>query len=172
VVYYIDNETHEVKLIQLYEGGDKMKSVITGKKGIALITVIMAIAIIGTGSVFAFSNQNIDTATNNTRNGFMVNENDQTYGTIKTPNTLADLIVSTENTPDLIACVGIDGIQGYCYITDLDGEQPNNPEEALEYMNRLRERRQEMIKTGEQYVRIIPLYAEDGKTIIGEFGIS
>ena len=105
------------------------------------------------------------------RYGFFVNENDQTYGTIKPPVTNDDLKVSEENTPDLIACVGIDGTEGYCYRTDLDGEQPNNPEEAIEYMKRLEERYEEMRRTGEKYIRIIPLYAEDGVTVIGEYGI-
>lgn len=105
------------------------------------------------------------------RFGFFVNENNQTYGTIRPPMTNDDMRVTEENTPDLIACAGIDGTVGYCYRTDLDGEQPNNPKEAIEYMKRLEERYEEMRRTGEKYVRIIPLYAEDGVTVIGEFGI-
>jgi flagellar basal body-associated protein FliL len=106
------------------------------------------------------------------RNGFFVNENDQTYGSIKPPMPGDDMRVTEENTPDLIACAGIDGTEGYCYRTDLDGEQPNTPEEASEYMKRLEDRIAEMKITGEKYLRIIPLYAEDGITVIGEFGIS
>lgn len=106
------------------------------------------------------------------RNGFLVNNNNQTYGTIRPPQTNDDFVVSGKNTPDLIAAVGIDGTEGYVCRIDLDGEQPNNPEEAIEYMEQLNERIVEMKLTGEKYIRIIPLYAEDGETIIGEFGIS
>jgi len=105
------------------------------------------------------------------RYGFFVNENNQTYGTIKPLLPGDDMEVSEKNTPDLIACIGIGGTFGYCYRTDLDGVQPNNPEEALEYMKRLEERYEEMRRTGEIYTRIIPLYAEDGVTISGEFGV-
>ena len=96
---------------------------------------------------------------------YMVNENGQTYGTMA--------FVGPHNPvpPDLIACIGIGGTEGYCYGTDLDGEQPNNPDEAVEYMKRLEARYEEMRRTGEKYVRLIPLYAEDGVTVIGEFGI-
>lgn len=114
----------------------------------------------------------IAAATQLMRYGFFVNKNDQTYGTIKQHMPGDDLRVSEENTPDLIACIGIDGTEGYCFQSDLDGEQPNNPEEALEYMKRLEERLAEMKITGEKYVRIIPLYDKDGETVIGEFGIS
>ena len=105
------------------------------------------------------------------RYGFFVNENNQTYGTAKVLMPGDDMRVSEENTPDLIACIGIDGTFGYCYRTDLDGEQPNNPEEAMERMKRLKERYEEMCRMGEEYVRIIPLYAEDGVIVISEFGV-
>ena len=105
------------------------------------------------------------------RYGFFVNENNQTYGTIKRLMPGDNMEVSEENTPDLIAAIGIDGTYGYVLRTDLDGEQPNNPEEAMEYMKRLEERYEEMRRTGEIYTRIISLYAEDGITVIGEFGI-
>ena len=91
---------------------------------------------------------------------YPVNANGKTYGTLAFTR-----YIGAE--PDLVACLGIDGTYGYCYQTDLDGEQVNNPEEAIEYMQRL----EEMRRNGEQYERIIPLYAEDGITVIGEFGM-
>jgi len=96
---------------------------------------------------------------------YAVNENGQTYGTMAWSGPHNPV------TPDLIACIGIDGTEGYCYSTDLDGEQPDNPDDAMKYMNRLEERYEEMRRNGEQYERIIPLYTEDGVTVIGAFGI-
>ena len=97
---------------------------------------------------------------------YLVNKNGQTYGT------LAGVGPNNPVEPDLIAAVGIDDTTvGYVYKTDLEEDQPNNPDEALEYMRRREERHAEMITTGEKYIRIIPLYAEDGETVIGEFGI-
>ena len=96
---------------------------------------------------------------------YPVNKNGQTFGNMA--------FVGPYNPvrPDLIACIGIDGTEGYCYQTDLNGVQPNNPDEAMEYMNRLVQRYEEMRRNGDMYVRVIPLYAEDGVTVIGEFGI-
>jgi hypothetical protein len=96
---------------------------------------------------------------------YPVNENGQTYGS------MAFVSPNNPTPPDLVACMGIDGTEGYCYNTDLNAGQPNNPEEAIEYMRRLEERHEEMRRTGEEHVRTIPLYAYDGVTIIGEFGI-
>jgi hypothetical protein len=94
------------------------------------------------------------------RNYPNTNDNGQTYG-----------FIEPENVPDLISAIGIDGTEGYVLEIDLIGEQPNNPEEALEIMKRLEERIEEMHITGERFVRIIPFYAADGVTVIGEFGI-
>lgn len=95
---------------------------------------------------------------------YPVNEFGQTYGS----DSYADYLGMS---PELVPCEGSDGTVGYCYLTDLHGEPAKNPEEAMAYMQRLEERREEMSKTGEIYVRVIPLYAIDGRTVIGEFGI-
>jgi len=89
---------------------------------------------------------------------YPVNDNGQTYG--------PDLSDADTSSPDLVACVGIDGTDGYCYKTDLDGYLPNTPEEALDYMKQLQSAKEES-----GYTRVIPLYASDGKTVIGKFGI-
>ena len=69
---------------------------------------------------------------------------------------------SYEDRPDLIAAVGVDGISGYVRKTDLDGDMPNSPEEAVKLMNS-----PEYLYTA----RIIPLYDSEGKKVIGEFRI-
>ena len=62
---------------------------------------------------------------------YPVNENGQTYG-------MENPYIYVGQTPDLIAAVGIDGTEGYIYnsIQDQHGGHPppQNPEEALEYM--------------------------------------
>ncbi|WP_156946533.1 hypothetical protein [Desulfitibacter alkalitolerans] len=82
---------------------------------------------------------------------YRVNEYGQTYGS-------SLFAVSFETEPDLILAKGIDGTLGYVYATDLYGEEPKNPEEALA-----------MQKANAGKDRVIPLYASDGKTIIAEF---
>lgn len=60
--------------------------------------------------------------------------------------------------PDLVAAEGPDGTLGYVKYEDLMGPQPKNPEEAIK-----------MQKEGKLSNRKIPLYAADGKTVIGSF---
>jgi len=79
--------------------------------------------------------------------------------------------------PDLITCESSDGVIGYCYKTDVDraslnGEdRPQTREDAMEYMERLEERYEEIRRTGEKHAYTIPLYAADGVTVIGEFAV-
>lgn len=68
----------------------------------------------------------------------------------------------------LIAALGTNGARGFVKAEDLDGELPSNPEEAVAYMEEMER------KTGygtKKYVRLIPLYAADGVTVIGEFAV-
>jgi hypothetical protein len=78
--------------------------------------------------------------------------------------------------PDLILATGIDGTMGYVLREDLEGTgpltMPTNPKEALEYMEALEALAAEARERGDAYIYTIPLYAEDGRTIISEFGIS
>ena len=74
--------------------------------------------------------------------------------------------------PQLIAAIGIDGTHGYVYADDLNGNMPKNPEEALRYMEQLDAEAARARAAGARFIRTIPLYMEDGETIIGEFGIS
>lgn len=95
------------------------------------------------------------------------NKDGLTYGTLE-----AVAKNPSAETPDLIACEGIDGTIGYCYKTDLDGDQPSNPEEAIKYMEELKEQVSIAVKNRESFLRYIPLYDSDGKAVIGKFGIS
>ena len=75
---------------------------------------------------------------------------------------------------DLIPAIGIDGTHGYVYEHMLHyGPFPrvNNPEEAMEYMEWLTKHQGEMMQAGKTFIWTIPLFAEDGVTIIGEFGV-
>ncbi len=60
--------------------------------------------------------------------------------------------------PDLVAAEGPGGTLGYVKYEDLMGPQPKTPEEAVQ-----------MQKEGKFNNRKIPLYAADGKTVVGSF---
>lgn len=80
---------------------------------------------------------------------YPVNANGQTYGS-------ALAAVSPETEPDLIEAIAADGTEGYVRADDLTPPQPANPSEAAR-------------RNGAGKGRIIPLYAVDGKTVIGTF---
>lgn len=91
------------------------------------------------------------------RGYFETNNNGETYGTY------IDKGDGEWEEPDLMAVVGLNDIEGYVRKVDLYDEenQPNNPEEAIAYME----------KREKEGPRIIPVYEKDGKTIIGEYRI-
>ena len=97
------------------------------------------------------ANNNVNPTT--ARPSFPKNENGQTYGSASDAS-------SPDEEPDLIKAYGVDGTIGYVLKKDLDGEMPNNPEEALEQQ-----------KNRPPGGRDIPLYDVDGKTVIGVFHI-
>jgi hypothetical protein len=82
---------------------------------------------------------------------FPTNEFGETYGS-------ALGVSPYEKEPDLIGAVGIDGTIGYIRLTELNGEEPKTPEEAL-------------AQQAKENGREINLYKSDGKTIIGKFVI-
>jgi hypothetical protein len=101
---------------------------------------------------------------------YSVNANGQTYGSgLHSEFEDADA-------PDLIFATGIDGIEGYVLKTDLEGTgslaKPQNPDEAMVYMEQLEGLSNEAAARGEKYVYYIPLYESDGTTVIGQFGVS
>ncbi len=89
------------------------------------------------------------------------NDNGQTYGSE---------LASTEydNGPDLISVEMENGETGYVYRDEFydNANQPNNPEEAVAYMEMVEKN---VKKYG--YYKLIPVYKEDGKTEIGSFEI-
>ena len=87
--------------------------------------------------------------------GIQVNSSGETFG-----SELA--ATSYEDRPDLIAATGVDGTEGYVRKTDLDGEMPSSPEEAVKLMHS-----PEYLYTA----RVVPLYDSEGKKVIGEFRI-
>ncbi|WP_434510355.1 hypothetical protein [Desulfitobacterium sp. AusDCA] len=88
---------------------------------------------------------------------FQINQNGDTYGSLADVNTPGE-------EPDLVLAKGEDGTEGYLKLKDMWGEQPNNPEEAVAYMKKQEEEKAK----GHKY---IPLYASDGKTVIGKFKV-
>jgi hypothetical protein len=83
---------------------------------------------------------------------FPRNQSGQTYG--------SDMYSTSPATePDLVLARGTDGTIGYVKSIDLYGTQPKTPEEAVALNP----------KVGD--VKQIPLYAVDGKTVIGKYNI-
>lgn len=82
---------------------------------------------------------------------YKINENGQTYGSDFYAETIDEM-------PDLIRVLGINNREGYVYRTDLHWE-PENLEDVLEY-----------ISLG-NISRSIPVYLEDGITVIDSFEI-
>ncbi|PKM80685.1 MAG: peptidase M56 BlaR1 [Firmicutes bacterium HGW-Firmicutes-13] len=111
---------------------------------VALLTGI----IIGTNSFAAVNHRNPNSGS---VPEYAVNKYGETYG--------SDFYAPTPDTaPELILARGVDGTIGYVRNTDLNGEVPKTPEQAIE--------QQKKSKT-----RMIPLYDVDGKTVIGQFRI-
>lgn len=98
---------------------------------------------------------------------YQLNDRGMTYGHVD-----PRLPPNEQEIPQLIAALGIDGTEGYVYASDLDGDQPETPEEAIKYMENLEIEIAAAKAAGQEYLRYIPLYESDGVTVIGKFGIS
>ena len=70
----------------------------------------------------------------------------------------------------LIQATGIDGQVGYIYEADLRGEEHEDAYDLLSALMRMKEESTDTGVSGE-YLSYIPLYAEDGKTVIGKYGV-
>lgn len=99
-----------------------------------------------------YSSPNLQLTKTSVPESYEVNTRGLTYGTDYYSE-------SPETTPDLIRAVGINGTKGYVYSKDLD-YQPNTLEEVLSYIEE------------EHTNYTIPVYAEDGITVIDQFEIS
>ncbi|OPX87647.1 hypothetical protein [Pelotomaculum sp. PtaB.Bin117] len=82
---------------------------------------------------------------------FPKNQYGQTYGSLMNAT-------SPETEPDLVAAVGVGGIEGYVKRTDLEQPLPKTPQEAIA-----------LSKQNLAHPNEIPLYDVDGKTVIGKF---
>lgn len=131
----------------------------------ATVSVIALGAVVGGfmvgGLISATAGERADIPEADGYNGddnFKVNESGQTYGSSLDAS-------SAENEPDLIIAYGLDPegkmIMGYVSKIDLMGPPDLTPEEAGEL--------QAQQGSGD---RQIPLYAEDGKTVIGMFTLT
>ncbi|MBR3083572.1 MAG: hypothetical protein IKH03_03250 [Oscillospiraceae bacterium] len=118
------------------------------KTMLAVCAALLLAAAVGGGAAARTSGHG------NVEQNYQLNERGQTYGSVDTNVPPEEQVL-----PELISAIGIDGTRGYVYSSDLSGEQPKNPEEALEYMEKLRN----------EGPRSIPLYASDGVTVLGWF---
>lgn len=98
--------------------------------------------------------QTIDTI----RGYFKVNKSNQTYGTYITSNNNKNI---TE--PDLMLVVGVNNVKGYVKKSDLYNNQI--PQSTIQEVEKYMEMKKK------QPYRLIPVYKNDGKTIIGEYRI-
>ena len=134
-------------------------------KSIVLVVSLSAGILVGLFlSVSVFSNVSARAATTapstTTSVAYPQNAQGETYGI--SPQTAH----SEDQEPDLIAAVGVDGVKGYVKKADLDKDMAKSPEEAVAIM-----KQRESLKTTNTYEEI-PLYASDGKTVVGKFRLS
>lgn len=123
--------------------------------GLAVSVLVSGYGIITSSS--ADDNGKISKTIDTIRGYFKTNDDGETYGTY------IDKGDGEYEEPDLMAVIGVNDAEGYVKKVDLYDEenQPNNPEEAIAYME----------KREKEGPRLIPVYEKDGKTIIGEYRI-
>ena len=91
------------------------------------------------------------------------------YKDINSVETYIDESIEEEITENkLISAVGEHKIEGYVYTYDLYemSSQPSTPDEAVEYI-----KEKEKNERNPFYKKSIPLYDEDGVTVVGEYRI-
>ncbi|AUN14272.1 hypothetical protein [Paraclostridium sordellii] len=123
--------------------------------GLAVSVLVSGYGIITSSS--ADDNGKISKTIDTIRGYFKINDNGETYGTY------IDKGDGEYEEPDLMAVIGVNDVEGYVKKVDLYDEenQPNNPEEAIAYME----------KREKEGPRLIPVYEKDGRTVIGEYRI-
>lgn len=115
------------------------------KKSVFSLILISGV-LVGSLGYAAIRNQGLAPAPEYPKNEF-----GKTYGS-------ALKATSPETEPDLIKAIGVDGTIGYVLKSDLNGEQPKTPEEALKMQKK---------ESG----KVISLYDVNGKKVIGKFKI-
>lgn len=119
--------------------------------GSAAVAGAASVALVGASSAAGSGDDRIRVS-EKSLSDFPRNANGMTFGSSLEARTPAD-------EPDLIASWGTKGELGYVRTSDMQGVQPRTPAEAIA----LTEKRMTEGPTA------IPLYAEDGPTVIGEF---
>lgn len=93
---------------------------------------------------------------------YPVNEQGQTYGSSSLAyEQIPEGILASEAIeylPDLVSVVNSDGTEGYVLKEDFHPSTPTSPEEAIQMQN-----------DGAFDEKEVPLYASDGKTVLGTF---
>lgn len=138
-----------------------MRQRLNGLRIASVTAVILAGAALGS---LDMNSTMADNTSNHSRNqaiapkpnypDYPVNENGETFGSGLDA-------ASLEAEPDLIQAYGVDGTVGYVKSKDLIGDVPKTPEEAISMQRR----------SEQEGGRQIPLYAVDGKTVIGVFQV-
>ena len=150
---------------------ERINAIMKTKKFSVLTAVIAVLLVVGTTTVFASSaltgKSNNDSQDNNRFDPnyvYETNENGQTYGP-------AMYAPSPDKEPDLIQAESLDGKVGYVYASDVN-YRPNSPEELLAYTAKNKEL-WDNAPVGKVVIsHTVPLYAVDGKTVIGEHPIT
>lgn len=122
------------------------------------LTALAAAILVGAITGFAATSATADAVNTENKQGervskpFAKNAQGQTFGSAMDAASPAD-------EPDLIRAVGDGGTIGYVKKDDLDQGQPKTPEEAVAF--------EASKKAQASKGRVLNLYAEDGKTVIG-----
>lgn len=114
-----------------------------------LLSLILVCIIVFSFTLYAFA------ANEDLRAGYKTNANGETFG-----NDIQAMALGYE--ADLILATGENGVLGYIRTSDLDNKV-SDPDEAVSKQN------YRIVHS--LTVRYIPLYKEDGKTIVGRFAI-
>ena len=125
--------------------------------GLALIVLVLALIL---GSVSSMASANLATTADGEVIAVDVRSAGEAYGVNAYGMTYGSAMdAEPDEEPDLILARGIDGTVGYIKASDYNPPDFKSPEEALEWQNNV------------GYPETIPLYAEDGVTVIGAFKI-
>ncbi|MEK4297384.1 hypothetical protein BSK63_17345 [Paenibacillus odorifer] len=109
--------------------------------------MVFVVLVGGTSLFISRNNNEADSLSPN----YLINDQGQTYGHGPYPSGISQ-------EPELIRAVGENGTIGYVKATDLDSEV-TSPEEAIVYEE----------TTKDLEYKSIPLYKDDGKTVIGKY---
>ncbi|MFE7064050.1 peptidase M56 BlaR1 [Sutcliffiella sp. NPDC057660] len=118
-------------------------------KGVLTLGIIISFGVAVSFGITTKSNNNVIISTSEIGSNHPKNKHGLTYGSS------ADTLTYGKE-PDLIKAYGIDGTMGYVKKEDLHSPMPKTPEEALKL-------------TKEAKDIEIPLYDNNGETVIGTF---